>query len=217
MPAFLFTDIEGSTRLWEEQPEVMSEVLARHNEILRAAVEDCSGNVIKSTGDGILALFETGNPLECAIAMQTTMQEELWPEEIGKLRIRIGIHTGEFEPRGNDIYGADVNRAARVMDAAWGGQILITDSAKLEYKLPEEGSLQSLGAHMLKDLNEPQPLFSLLHPKLRQEFPPPRTLSSQPNNLPILPTAFIGRTEEIKAIGDLLRSNTCQLITLHGP
>ena len=217
MPAFIFTDIEGSTRLWEEHAGVMSAVLARHNQILHAVVERCGGQVVKSTGDGFLVLFEAGNPLECAVDMQIAIQEESWPEEIGELRIRIGVHSGSYEPRGGDIYGADVNRTARVMDAGWGGQILITDDAKIDYKLPEDASLKDLGAHLLKDLNEPQPLFGLVHPKLQQEFPPPRSLSSQPNNLPILPTAFIGRTEEIKAIGDLLRNNTCRLITLHGP
>jgi predicted ATPase/class 3 adenylate cyclase len=217
MPAFIFTDIEGSTRLWEEHAGVMSAVLTRHNQILQDVVEHCGGQVVKSTGDGFLVLFEIGNPLECAIEMQITMQEERWPEEVGELRIRIGVHSGSYEPRGGDIYGPDVNRAARVMDAGWGGQILITDDVKIDYKLPEEASLKDLGAHLLKDLNDPQPLFGLVHPKLQQEFPPPRSLSSQPNNLPILPTAFIGRTEEIKAIGDLLRNNTCRLITLHGP
>jgi predicted ATPase/class 3 adenylate cyclase len=216
MPAFLFTDIENSTSLWEKHPDVMSEALVRHNEIINNVIESCGGQVVKSTGDGFLLLFETGSPLECAIAMQTAMQEENWPEAIGELRIRIGIHSGSFERREKDIYGPDVNRAARVMDAAWGGQILITDSAKIDYKLPENTSLQNLGAHLLKNLSEPQPLFSLTHPKLQQEFPPPRSLSSQPNNLPIPPTTFIGRKEEIKAIGDLLRSNTCQMITLHG-
>lgn len=217
MPGFLFTDIEGSTRLWEEHAQVMSAALVRHNAILREAVENCKGEVIKSTGDGILALFDVGNPLECAIQMQIAMQAEPWPDEIGDLLIRIGIHAGAYEPRGGDIYGPDVNRAARVMDAGWGGQILITDNAKLEYKLPLEAHLQELGAHLLKNLAEPQPLFGLIHPQLRQEFPPPRSLSSQPNNLPILPTTFVGRQDEIKSIGDMLRNHTCQMVTLHGP
>jgi predicted ATPase/class 3 adenylate cyclase len=219
MPGFLFSDIEGSTRLWEKHSEIMSAALARHNEILRSTIETCGGKVIKSTGDGFLVLFETGNPLDCAIKMQIAMQQEKWPEAIGQLRIRIGIHSGKFERRDSsgDIYGSDVNRAARVMDAGWGGQILITDRKKIDYILPKDASLQDLGTHLLKDLSEPQPLFGLVHPDLRQDFPPPRSLSSQPNNLPILPTTFIGRKDEIKAIGDMLRTNTCQLITLHGP
>ena len=217
MPAFLFTDIEGSTRLWEEHPQLMSAAISRHNELIRTAVETFHGQVVKSTGDGFLILFEQGNPLECALAMQQAFGEENWPEEIGTLRIRIGIHSGTFERREGDIYGADVNRAARVMDAGWGGQILITDDAKIAYKLPKDASLQELGAHVLKDIPEPQPLFGLVHPALGQDFPPPRTLSAQPNNLPILSTAFVGRENEIKAIGDLLRNHTCRLITLHGP
>ncbi|MEJ2759023.1 MAG: adenylate/guanylate cyclase domain-containing protein [Anaerolineales bacterium] len=156
MPGFLFTDIEGSTRLWEEHAQVMSAALERHNDILRAVVEKHGGEVVKSTGDGILALFDTGNPLECAIELQISLHQESWPEEIGELRIRIGIHAGEYEPRGGDIYGPDVNRAARVMDAAWGGQILITNDAKTTYKLPPEASLHDLGAHLLTDLIEPQ-------------------------------------------------------------
>ncbi|MCB2178659.1 adenylate/guanylate cyclase domain-containing protein [bacterium] len=217
MPGILFTDIENSTRLWEEHAQAMSGALARHNEILRQTVEKHHGQVVKSTGDGILAIFESGNPLACAIEIQTGMDAEPWPAEIGDLRIRIGIHAGTYEPRGGDVYGADVNRAARVMDAGWGGQILITDDAKMEYKLPPEASLQDLGAHVLKDLVEPQALFGLTTPRLQQEFPPPRSLSSQPNNLPILPTTFIGREEEIKSIGDRLRNHSCQLVTLHGP
>ncbi len=217
MPAFLFTDIEGSTRLWEEHSPVMSSVMARHNELILDTISTYHGQVVKSTGDGFLILFEQGNPLDCAIAMQIAFQEESWPEEIGELRIRIGIHTGNYERREGDIYGADVNRAARVMDAGWGGQILITDDAKTAYNLPKDSNLQDLGAHLLKDLHEPQPLFGLIHPTLRQEFPPPRSLSAQPNNLPFLPTSFVGREGEIKEIGDLLRNNTCRLVTLHGP
>ncbi|MEJ2485578.1 MAG: adenylate/guanylate cyclase domain-containing protein [Anaerolineales bacterium] len=217
MPAFLFTDIEGSTRLWEEHSQVMSAAISSHNELIENAAEAHHGQIVKSTGDGFLILFEQGNPLECAIAMQLAFQEQTWPDEIGELRIRIGIHTGTFERRLGDIYGADVNRTARVMDAAWGGQILITDDAKIEYKLPENAHLVDLGSHLLKNINDPQPLFGLVAPNLQQEFPPPRTISAQPNNLPILPTAFVGREDEIKAIGDLLRNNTCRLITLHGP
>jgi predicted ATPase/class 3 adenylate cyclase len=217
MPAFLFTDIEGSTRLWEEHAQVMSSVISRHNDLIRGTIRAFQGQVVKSTGDGFLVLFEQGNPLECAVAMQLAFQKEDWPEEIGDLRIRIGIHTGTFEWREGDIYGADVNRAARVMDTGWGGQILITEDAKTSYKLPQKVHLQDLGAHILKDLIEPQLLFALVHPDLRQDFPPPRSLSAQPNNLPLLPTSFVGREDEIKAIGDLLRNNTCRLITLHGP
>ena len=217
MPAFLFTDIEGSTRLWEEHAQVMSSAIALHNQLVRSTSENFHGEIVKSTGDGFLILFERGNPLECAVAMQRAFSEAAWPEEIGKLRIRIGIHSGTFERREGDIYGADVNRAARVMDAGWGGQILVTDDAKIEYKLPVDATLKNLGAHALKDLSDPQPIYGLIHPKLRQEFPPLRTLSTQLNNLPILPTSFIGREEEIRAIGDLLRNHTCRLITLHGP
>ena len=217
MPAFLFTDIEGSTRLWEQYPQVMSGALSRHNLILTSIAENAKGEIVKSTGDGFLILFEAGNPLEAAVQMQLAMQAEDWPDQIGQLRIRIGVHTGGFERRGEDIYGSEVNRAARVMDAAWGGQILITADAKTEYKLPADTSLQDLGAHVLKDLYEPQLLYGLIHPDLESDFPPPRSLSSQPNNLPILPTEFVGRQEEIKAIGDLLRNNTCRMVTLHGP
>jgi class 3 adenylate cyclase/predicted ATPase len=186
MPVFLFTDIEGSSRLWEEHTGVMTGVIARHDEILREQVEVTGGRITKHTGDGITAVFQTaGQPLVCALETQKRFAAEPWGE-IGELRIRAGLHAGEAEfhpsagtPDG-DYFGPPVNATARVMSAAWGGQILLTPEVTGVSPLPEQATLRDLGEHLLKNVSAPQQLYQLDHPQLsRHEFPPPRTLSGQ--------------------------------------
>ena len=123
---FLFTDIQGSTRLWETYSEQMEIALAQHNDILANSVEAHGGQIVKSTGDGVFAIFEGGRSLHAAVEIQRAFMAASWPAEIGDFLIRVGLHAGQAEPIGSDYYGSDVNRAARVMDAAWGGQILFT-------------------------------------------------------------------------------------------
>ncbi len=185
MLVFLFTDIEGSTRLWEEHTGAMTPVIARHDEILRELVEGHGGRITKHTGDGITAVFEGGQPVACALEAQKRFAAEPWGE-IGELRIRAGLHAGEAEfhasagtPEG-DYFGPPVNATARVMSAAWGGQILLTPEVTSISPLPAQASLLDLGEHLLKNVSAPQQLYQLLHPQLpRHEFPPPRTLSGQ--------------------------------------
>ncbi|MGD9047857.1 MAG: adenylate/guanylate cyclase domain-containing protein, partial [Anaerolineae bacterium] len=185
MLVFLFTDIEGSSKLWEEHTEAMTPIIARHDEILRETVEDHGGRITKHTGDGITAIFEAGQPLACALEAQMRFAAEPWAE-IDALPIRAGLHAGEAEfhasagtPDG-DYFGPPVNATARVMSAAWGGQILLTPEVTQASSLPDQATLLDLGEHLLKNVSAPQQLYQLLHPQLpRHEFPPPRTLSGQ--------------------------------------
>ena len=184
MVVFLFTDIEGSSKLWETHTEVMAGVIARHDAILQEQVEGCGGHITKHTGDGITAAFEGGEPVACALQAQTRFSREPWGP-IGELRIRVGLHAGEAEwlagpqPGSGDYHGPPVNATARVMSAAWGGQILLTPEVTQVSALPGQATLRDLGQHLLKDLSAPQQLYQLVHPALQQDFPPPRTLSGQ--------------------------------------
>jgi WD40 repeat protein/class 3 adenylate cyclase len=184
MYVFLFTDIQGSTRLWEEHTAEMGEVIARHDAILQGQVEACGGRITKHTGDGITAAFEGGQPLTCALETQKTFAAQTWGE-IGELQIRVGVHAGEAEfhasagtPEG-DYFGPPVNATARVMSAAWGGQVLLTPEVTEASPLPEGATLLDLGEHLLKDVSAPQHLYQLVHSELQHDFPPPRTLSGQ--------------------------------------
>ncbi len=185
MLVFLFTDIEGSSKLWEEHTGVMTGVIARHDEILRELVEGHGGRITKHTGDGVTAVFEGGQPLACALLAQVRFTAEPWGE-IGALPIRAGLHAGEAEwhasagtPEG-DYFGPPVNATARIMSAAWGGQILLTSEVTKISPLPEQAALLDLGQHLLKNVSAPQQLYQLVHSDLpRGEFPPPRTLSGR--------------------------------------
>ncbi len=219
MPVFLYTDIEGSTQLWEKHGEVMGAVLDRHDEILLHCVESCGGEHVKNTGDGMMVVFEDSeaSPMECALAMQRRLATEEWPT-IDELRIRVALHAGSVEARADDYFGPVVNRLARLMASAWGGQIILTPEVTNVSPLPDKASLEDLGVHQLKDLTEPQQVFGLLHPELPlQAFPPLRSMSSHPNNLPRQPTPMVGREEELAEIGELLSQPDCRLLTLVAP
>jgi predicted ATPase/Tfp pilus assembly protein PilF len=217
MAIFLFTDIEGSTKKWEEYPELMKQCLIKHDAIIKESVENHGGKIIKHTGDGVFAVFDNGQPLECALKVQKCLAEEDW-SELGELRVRIGLHAGHADKRGGDYFGPVINRTARVMSVAWGGQIILTPSVKNSVKLPKDAILDDLGVHVLKDLGEPQNIYQLVHPELLlTEFPPLRSLSARPHNLPIQTTPFLGREKELVEIGKLLRDPSCRLLTLIGP
>jgi len=217
MPVFLLTDIENSTILWEKYGPEMDKALVRHDAILREQIGRYGGRVIKHTGDGIFAVFEAGDPLQCALAVQQQLAQEQW-EAIGELRIRMALHAGDAQKRGDDYFGPAVNRTARVMATGWGGQILITDTVLQTCALPAGASLKDLGVHLLKDLSEPQRIYQLTHPALAlQEFPALRSLSAHPHNLPPQPTPFLGRREELTEITGRLHDPTCRLLTLIGP
>jgi predicted ATPase/class 3 adenylate cyclase/Tfp pilus assembly protein PilF len=216
MAVFLFTDIEGSTKKWEKYPELMKDILAKHDAIIRTNVEDYGGKIIKHTGDGFFVVFNNGQPLESALMIQKKLAGESWGE-LDELRVRIGLHAGHADQRGGDFFGPAINRTARVMSAAWGGQIIMTPAVKNSAEIPKGAVLRDLGIHLLKDLSEPQNIYQLQHPDLPlSDFPPLRSLSAQPHNLPIQSTPFLGREKELGEISKLLKDPSCRLLTLIG-
>jgi predicted ATPase/class 3 adenylate cyclase len=211
---FLFTDIEGSTRLWEQQPGAMQAALAVHDAILHSAIEGSHGQVIKSTGDGVHAGFPKAlDAVTAALSAQSQLQVPLGDI---RLKVRMGVYTGEAEQRAGDYFGQALNRASRLMSAAHGGQVLVSNAAAelLRDQLPAGAALRDLGEHRLKDLSRPEHVFQLVHPSLPDEFPPIKTIDSFPNNLPIQLTSFIGREKEMGEIKALVDS--ARLVTLTG-
>jgi predicted ATPase/class 3 adenylate cyclase len=213
---FLFTDLEGSTRLWQEHPDAMRAALARHDEILRNAVAGHEGYVVKTTGDGIHAAFPTAHAaLDAAVAMQHGLAGELF-SETGPLRVRMGLHTCEVQSRDGDYYGSEVNRAARLMSVAHGGQLLMSDAtaALLRDGLPGGVELWPLGQHRLRDLAEPIAVFQVAAPGLAREFPPLQSLDAFPGNLPAQLSSFVGRERDVTDVAELLSGH--RLVTLTG-
>lgn len=213
---FLFADLEGSTRLWEEHPREMRAALARHDEILRGAVVAGGGLVVKTTGDGLHAVFGSAEGAVAAgTAAQRALAVERW-EGTGPLRVRIGVHTGEAELRDDDYFGPALNRAARLTAIGHGGQVLVSNvTAELvEHQLDEGVELLDLGEHRLRDLSRPERVFQLVAPGLEREFAPPCSLDVLPTNLPVQLTSFVGRAEEVKAVEDLLSEH--RMVTLTG-
>ncbi|HTP98960.1 MAG TPA: tetratricopeptide repeat protein [Casimicrobiaceae bacterium] len=213
---FLFTDIEGSTRLWETDPDRMRHALARHDACARQSVESSGGTVVKMAGDGIHAAF--ADPLQAVIAC-VTLQLAIVDLEAADglpIRVRCGINSGAAEMRDADYFGSQVNRAARIMSAAHGGQVLLSQSvaSSVDGRLPADCALRDLGVVRLRDLAQPEHVFQVVHPRLRRDFPALRSLESTPNNLPQQTTSFVGRAREITEIAGFLTS--APLLTLCG-
>lgn len=213
---FLFTDVEGSTRLWETEPQRMRVALAAHDAIARRAVEAFRGTVVKTTGDGMHAVFADALDALCAtLELQQALAD---PGATGglALRVRCGLHEGAEEARDNDFFGPAVNRAARIMGAAHGGQVLVSRALaeRLRGRLPRQVALRDLGLARLRDLTDPERIFQVVHPQLRQDFPALRSLEATPNNLPQQMTPFIGRERALQDVRRLL-ANT-RLLTLTG-
>jgi predicted ATPase/class 3 adenylate cyclase len=216
---FVFTDLESSTRLWESFPDAMRAVIERHDAILLDAVEGSGGRVVKVMGDGVMAVFSgASDGARACLEAQKTLQAEDWGDT-GPLRVRMGLHTGEAQARAGDFYGPSVNRAARIMAAAHGGQVLLSGLAAEQAvrRLPEGARMRDLGEHRLKDLFQPERIFQLVHPSLASDFPPLVTLSRRPNNLPTQTSEFFGREAQLSAIRDLLETAGVRLLTLTGP
>jgi predicted ATPase/class 3 adenylate cyclase len=216
---FLFTDIESSTRLWEEHPEEMQAALARHDSILENAVVANGGRVLKTTGDGMVAVFETvGDAVTASVTGQQALASQVWDTR-DPLLVRMGMHTGNAEERGDDFFGPTLNRAARIMSAAHGGQVLVSGAAanQISEHLVEDLTLRDLGMHRLKDLTSPEHLYQVVGSAIRSEFPPPKTLDATPNNLPFQSAEFFGRRREIDAVSRMLDDRATRLITLLGP
>jgi predicted ATPase/class 3 adenylate cyclase len=219
METVLFTDIEGSTRLWEEHGEAMAAALARHDGILANSIQATGGRVLKTTGDGFIAIFESpAAAVACAASIQGALAAQDWKLP-APIRVRMGVHAGETESRADDYFGPTMNRAARIMAAGHGGQILLsgTVAALVEQALPAGAALRDLGSHRLKDLTRPEHLYQLLLPDLQSEFPALRTLDGHPGNLPLQATEFIGRVSELAAIEALIESPSTRLLTITGP
>ena len=215
---FLFTDIQGSTRLWEQHPDAMRAALARHDTLLRHSIEQHGGHVFKTAGDAFHAAFvRPDQALDAALAAQTALHAQPWPLPEGEaLRVRAALHAGEAEQRGGDYFGAPLGRTARLLGAAHGGQTLLSETlASLLPPVLESGAvLRSLGRHRLKDLAQPQEIFQLAHPSLPDAFPPLRSLEAFTHNLPSQLSSFIGREQEIGAARRLLGET--RLLTLTG-
>jgi predicted ATPase/class 3 adenylate cyclase len=213
---FLFTDIEGSTRLLQELGDDYRSLLETHSDILRAAIAAHSGIVVSTEGDSFFAVFTSPEDAVAAAAdFQRGLATHTWGGE-ARIRVRAGIHTGEGAIGGDNYIGIDVHRAARIGAAGHGGQVLISNSTAVlvQDHLPEGVSLRSMGSHRLKDLARPEVLHQLVIKGLVSEFPPLKTLDFAPNNLPVEMTSFVGRGE---MAGLLEQLQTARIVTLTGP
>lgn len=213
---FLFTDIEGSTQLWEQHPEAMKAALAQHDALLREAIEAHGGYVFKTVGDAFCAAFPTApDGLLAALAAQRSLHTGP-PIANLHLKVRMGLHTGAAEERDGDYFGPPLNRVARLMSAGHGGQILLSfaTEALVRDHLPEGASLRDIGERRLKDLIRPERIFQLLTPGLPADFPPLKTLDAFPTNLPVQLTSFVGRENEIAELKQKLEAH--RIVTLTG-
>jgi predicted ATPase/serine/threonine protein kinase len=216
---FLFTDIEGSTKLWEEFPDAMRGNLARHDRIMRQAIEEQQGYVFKTVGDAFCAAFSSAQAaLDATVNAQRALANENWGVT-GGVRVRMGLHTGTAEERDNDYFGPTLNRAARLMSAGHGGQILISGITQdlLRGYRTNDISWRDLGHHRLKDLSQPEHIFQVVSAGLETDFPPIKTLDTRLTNLPIQPAPLIGRDREMNEICELLNQPENRLVTLLGP
>jgi predicted ATPase/class 3 adenylate cyclase len=215
---FLFTDIEGSTRLVQSVGEARyRELLGEHCRIIRRAIADHGGAEVSTEGDSFFAVFPNASDgVAATVAAQRDLAAEPWPEGV-QVRVRMGLHTGEATLGGDNYLGLDVHRAARVAAAGHGGQVLLSDATRalVQAKLPPGVGLRDLGAHRLKDLATPEHLYQLDVDGLDLEFPVLRSLDARANNLPVQLTSFVGRDAEIAAVNDLL--DRARLVTLTGP
>ena len=205
---FLFTDIEGSTRLWESQQAAMQAALPRHDALVRQCIAAHDGHVFKTGGDAFCAAFHTApDALAAALEAQRAIQAERWPES-AKLRVRMALHTGAVEFRDGDYFGAPLNRVARLLVAGHGGQTLLSESTHdlCRDHLPPLATVKGLGEHGLKDLARREAVFQLCHPDLPQSFPPLKTtlapLDRETPSIAVLPFINMSRDEENEYFAD---------------
>lgn len=214
---FLFTDVEGSTDLVRRLgDQAYSTLLTAHHRLLRDSISSHRGQEVDTQGDAFFIAFaDAPDAAAGALAIQRSVGAHNWPSGT-PLRVRIGLHTGEAIRTGTGYVGIDVHRAARICSAGYGGQILVSQTARdaVMDRLPDQASLRLLGQFRLKDLQEPEALYQLVHPDLALAFPPPRTIDAIPNNLPLQLTSFIGRDRELTDVRRLF--STTRLLTLTG-
>ncbi len=218
---FLFTDIEGSTTLWELHPEEARAALVRHDALIEDMVSQHDGFVVRPRGEGDsrFAVFARAtDAANATVALQKALYAEQWPTPT-PIKVRIALHTGEADLRGGDYYGSAVNRCARLRAAAHGGQSLISHATYdlVRDALPSGAEIRDLGEHRLKDLQRPEHVFQLLTSGLPSSFPPLKTLDNRPNNLPMQRSSLIGREKELAAVQALLLRKDVGLLTLTGP
>jgi class 3 adenylate cyclase len=215
---FLFTDIEGSTRLWERSPDEMREALAQHDALCRETIATRRGVVFKTVGDAVCAAFERPNDaVEAAIDTQRAIRNHAWANAIGELHVRMAIHTGDCTQRDGDYFGPTLNRVARLSSLAYGDQILVSSAtaALLRDALSERVALRALGLHRLKDLALPELAYQVVTEGLRSDFPALASIDSRPNNLPSQISNFIGREPEVLEVAGTLQVS--RLVTIVGP
>ena len=218
---YLFTDVEGSTQLWQQHSDRMSDVLTRHDALITDVVEEHGGMVVRSRGEGdsLFAVFvRARDATAAACAIQLAILDEPWSDALS-IKVRMALHTGESELREHDYYGPVVNRCARLRGIAHGGQVVLSQvTAELVQDALGEGvTLQDMGAHRLRGMERPEQVFQLLHPGLPANFPALDSLDAQEaprHNLPVQLTSFIGREDEIEEVAGLLSS--ARLVTLAG-
>ena len=215
----LFTDIEGSTRLLQQLGEHYTSVLIEYRDVLRTAFSEYHGYEVDTQGDGFFVAFARAtDAVSASVEAQRALTAHSWPEGV-VVRVRMGLHTGEPQLATETYVGLDVHRAARIMSAGHGGQVLLSQTTRdlVEQALPDGVGLLDLGEHRLKDLSASIRLFQLVIAGLPTEFPPLKTLNSYPNNLPIQPTWLVGRKREALVIENLLLRSEVRLVTLTGP
>ncbi|HEV3092402.1 MAG TPA: adenylate/guanylate cyclase domain-containing protein [Candidatus Cybelea sp.] len=215
---FLFADIEGSTELWERSPEAMSGALAEHDAILHDAIERRSGIVFKTVGDAFCAAFSApGEALSAAVEIQRTLHGHSWPRDVGEIRVRMALHTGECIERDGDYFGPSLNRVSRLLSLAYGRQILVSaaTAALLADALRDEVALRDLGEHRLRGLARSERPYQVMAVGLRAEFPALRSPDVHPNNLPQAISTFVGRERELRELDGIFVQ--CRLLTITGP
>jgi class 3 adenylate cyclase len=219
----MFSDIQGSCDYWERHGEGFRAFLERHNSIVRGQVAAHHGHEVGTEGDAFMVVFQSArDALHCAVNVQRAIAAADWAPLIKPLRIRLGLHTGEpilaTHPNGKvDYLGPVVNRSARIMQSAHGGQIVIGSATReLVATLPSGAALIELGEHRLKGLGLPERLFQVNYDGVHTNFPPLITLNAVRHNLPVLLTSFVGRKRETAELEAILRLPQTRLLTLHG-
>jgi predicted ATPase/class 3 adenylate cyclase len=213
---FLLTDLEGSTRMWEQDPDAMKAAMVRHDELLEKAIAAKQGFVFSRMGDGMAAAFATaGEAVSAASAFQRALADEPWGTS-NPLRARVGLHTDEAVVVNDNYASQPVNRCSRLMTAAHGGQVVISGATEslVRHQLPDGMQLVDLGEHRLRDLGRPTRIFQLICDGDREDFPPLRTLDSFPGNLPAQVSSFIGRQADVARVTAAL--GTSRVVTVTG-